>query len=83
VVLSARPEGRDVRLVVADSGPGVDPKILPRIFDRYYHAGSQRRAGAGLGLAIVKGIAEAHGGKVLAANREGGGAEFSFTLPAG
>jgi signal transduction histidine kinase len=82
ITLYARPDddGR-IRVGVADRGPGVPAEVLPRVFDRYYQADRQGRAGAGLGLAIVKGIAEAHGGKAWAANRDGGGADFCISLP--
>jgi two-component system sensor histidine kinase KdpD len=69
---------------VADSGPGIAPDELERIFDKFYRGrrGRAKTEGTGMGLAIVKGIIEAHGGKVKARNRPEGGAEISFTLPA-
>ncbi len=81
VELSASLEGGFVRVCVADGGAGIPEDALPHIFDRYWQAHRQRRAGAGLGLAIVQGIAAAHGGKTDASNREGGGACFTLTLP--
>jgi two-component system nitrogen regulation sensor histidine kinase NtrY len=68
-----------VRIAVADSGPGVPPEILARIFDPYFstHAG-----GTGLGLPIARRIAEEHGGTIAARNRDGGGLEVSIALPA-
>jgi signal transduction histidine kinase len=56
---------------------------LPHLFDPFYRAidGTQRPQGLGLGLAVVKGLVEAHGGRVVAENRAGGGARFVFTLP--
>jgi two-component system sensor histidine kinase MtrB len=71
-----------VRISVSDRGPGIAEDALPHIFDHYWQANRQRRAGAGLGLAIVQGIAAAHGGYIHAENREGGGARFSLCLPA-
>ncbi len=69
---------------VADQGPGIAAEALPHIFDKFFRVvGPERHAeGTGLGLAICKGIVEAHGGRIWAANRRQGGAEFIFTLPA-
>jgi signal transduction histidine kinase len=82
VELSIELVGKAVRLCVADRGPGIPDDALPHIFDHYWQAHRQRRAGAGLGLSIVQGIAIAHGGTIQAENREGGGARFSLCLPA-
>jgi phosphoserine phosphatase RsbU/P len=78
-------ERRDdvVWVSVADRGPGIDPEALPRIFDRFFQADRQRRAGTGLGLTIAEGIVRAHGGTIEARNRDGGGAEFRFSLLVG
>jgi PAS domain S-box-containing protein len=67
-----------------DSGPGVPPEFLPRIFERFSQAdGSSTRqhGGLGLGLAIVRHLVELHGGTVSAANRERGGAVLTVRLP--
>lgn len=66
---------------VADSGPGLPPELLPRIFDKFFRAPSAPAGGSGLGLAIVKGFVEAHGGRISAANRPGGGAIFTVKIP--
>ena len=73
-------ERRDGRIVVSveDSGPGVPPRILPRLFDPYFSAKS---GGTGLGLAIAKKIVEEHGGTIAAENRRGGGFRVRFDLP--
>lgn len=78
-------EGPSVCVVVADHGPGIPIAALPRLFDPFYRGrdGQPRPQGLGLGLAIVKGLVEAHGGRVRAENRPGGGARFVFTLPIG
>jgi two-component system sensor histidine kinase KdpD len=67
---------------VADRGPGLAPESIPRVFDKFYRGPDVRTGGAGLGLSLVKGFIEAIGGKVTAANRAGGGAEFTIALPA-
>jgi two-component system OmpR family sensor kinase len=72
------------RLVVADRGPGVDPTHAGRIFDRFYRADSGRsrdRGGSGLGLSIAASVVEAHGGTIVHAPTDGGGATFTLTLP--
>lgn len=76
-------------LTVSDSGNGIEPADLSRIWERFYRAEKSRRRlngggdgdGAGLGLAIVRGIVEAHGGQVHAASRNGHGAVFTIRLP--
>ena len=69
-------------VVVRDRGPGIAPADLPHVFDRFYRAADARALpGSGLGLAIVRDVAQAHGGRVFAANRPDGGAELGFTLP--
>jgi signal transduction histidine kinase len=70
-----------VRLVVRDSGPGIEPQHLPLIFDRFYKVDVSRKAtgGSGLGLSIVKAIVERHGGTVVAFNDRG--AVFEIVLP--
>ncbi len=71
-----------VVIEVADSGPGVPPDQLPRIFDRFYRAGMQDRLpGSGLGLAIVAAIAHAHGGTARATLNDPRGLRFTLTLP--
>ncbi len=64
---------------VADRGPGLASDELEKVFEKFYHAKSSK--GAGLGLAICRAIIQAHGGRIWAGNREGGGAVFSFALP--
>jgi signal transduction histidine kinase len=64
---------------VCDSGPGVDPDMMPRLFTKF---SSKSFSGTGLGLYICKNIIEAHGGRIWAENnKDGKGATFSFTLP--
>ena len=68
---------------VRDHGAGIAAADLPHLFDRFYRGADARgRPGTGLGLAIVRQVADHHGGRVTAANADGGGAEFSLRLPA-
>jgi len=74
----------EVRLLVADTGPGIPPEEIGRIFDRFYRldaARSRASGGTGLGLAIVKTLVEAHNGRVSVASRMGDGSTFTVTLP--
>ena len=88
--ITAMRDGRRLRVSVSDEGPGIPPGKLTAIFDRFY---SERPAGekfgthSGLGLSISKQIVEAHGGRLIAENREDDsghilGALFTVTLPA-
>lgn len=76
--VSARRHDSRVFIAVEDTGPGVDPGNLPRLFDPYFSAKS---GGTGLGLAIAKKIVEEHGGSISAENRPEGGFRVSFDLP--
>jgi len=68
---------------VRDTGVGIAPADLPRVFERFYKVDRARSgSGTGLGLAIVKHTVEAHGGSVTVHSEQGGGSVFSFTLPA-
>ena len=67
-----------VEVRVIDSGPGVDPDILPRLFEAF---ASTKATGMGLGLSICRTIVEAHGGRIVAQQRDEGGSVFAFTLP--
>jgi signal transduction histidine kinase len=73
-------------MAVRDAGPGIDPAVQDRIFDRFWQgdqAGPARRSGhAGLGLAIVRQIAESHGGTVTLHSAPGAGSTFVLWLPA-
>ncbi len=81
VSLDALSDGAEVVLSVSDTGRGIRPEDLPRLFDRFWQGAHARRADAGLGLAIVKGIAEAHGGSVTVQSEVGSGARFEVRLP--
>lgn len=84
VVEAAADSGRsELRFSVMDAGPGIPEDDAPFIFNKYYRARSvrDRTDGAGLGLSIARHIVDTHGGTIRAANQEGGGAVFTFTLP--
>jgi signal transduction histidine kinase len=81
ITVSAEAAGREVRFRVGDTGPGIEVRDLPHIFDRFWQARRVRRGGVGLGLAISKGIVEAHGGRIWARSAPGVGSDFYFTLP--
>ncbi|SEK77201.1 PAS domain S-box-containing protein [Roseateles sp. YR242] len=73
----------ELRLCVADRGPGIPVDELERIFDAFVQSSATKdgSGGTGLGLAISRRIVEIHGGRLYAANRPGGGAEFHLVLP--
>jgi signal transduction histidine kinase len=74
-------DGAAVRFAIEDTGPGIAPEVLPRVFDRYFKRASTARSGTGLGLYIARGIIEAHGGRIWADSTPENGATFTFTLP--
>ncbi|MFJ9101658.1 sensor histidine kinase [Streptomyces sp. NPDC102405] len=86
VTLSARRDGDDIALAVADTGTGIAPADLPHVFDRFWRAEksrSRRTGGSGLGLPIVRHLVAAHGGRVEAASEPGVGSVFTLRLPGG
>lgn len=82
VTLRAQRRGHDVEIVVEDTGRGIPPTNLPRIFDRFWRGDRASRTGAGLGLAICKGIVEAHNGQIWAESTVGVGTAVHFTIAA-
>jgi PAS domain S-box-containing protein len=81
VRLSARAEGDHVLLTVADTGPGVPPEMLGRLFDRFTMTDDDQGGSTGLGLTIVRGVAVAHDGEVRVQSEPGRGAAFTLHLP--
>ena len=82
--LSLAVEAEHIAIAVADRGPGVPEPERQRIFEPFYrleHSRSRAHGGTGLGLAIVQQIVERHGGSIAIADRPGGGAVFTLTLP--
>jgi len=84
VVIEAMQQGNLLEVAVTDSGIGIPPEALGRVFDRFYRADTSRQVrtgGSGLGLTIVRAIVEAHGGTIRAENAPQGGARFIFSIP--
>lgn len=73
--------GNVVRFAVIDTGPGIDPALIPNMFQPYWSAPEHSRHGMGLGLHIAKSVVEAHGGTIWVESEIGAGARFFFTLP--
>src|SRR5437764_17030 len=83
--VTARPDGARVQVRVTDTGVGISPEHLPRVFERFYRvdpARSRDDGGTGIGLAIARSIVEAHGGRIVAKSDPGHGSAFTFDLPA-
>ena len=78
VEVSPAPGG--VAFAVSDTGPGIDARDLPHVFDRFVKSADS--GGAGLGLAIARGLVEAHGGRITAESTPGAGTTMRFVLPA-
>jgi two-component system OmpR family sensor kinase len=68
-------------LHVTDTGPGIEPPELPRVFDRFFRGAHADSEGSGLGLSLCREIARLHGGQISVSNREPGGCDFLVTLP--
>src|SRR5215203_4511500 len=91
ITIEGEATDKHIRATVTDTGPGIAPESLDRIFERFYradmHSAARSRGlsggGTGLGLAIARDLARAQGGEVSAENAEGGGARFTLSLPLG
>ena len=84
IEVRATRDGDAVAVRVSDDGPGIEPDQVDRLFELFYRADDARRRaqGAGIGLYVVRALVEAADGRVWARNRDEGGAEFGFELPA-
>ncbi len=83
IEVSAARDGSMLIISVADRGPGLASGEENKVFEKFYRGPRTRPGGLGLGLSIARQLVEAHGGELLAQNREGGGARFSIRLPVG
>jgi signal transduction histidine kinase len=72
--------GTEVAVTVTDSGPGIAPEVLGRLFEPFV---STKDTGTGLGLNVCRRVARDHGGDIHGENAPGGGARFTVTLPGG
>jgi signal transduction histidine kinase len=82
ISLTTTTTNEQVRLSVADKGPGIAPDILPHIFDRFFRGDTSRAGpGTGLGLAIARELTAAQGGTLTVASRLGQGTVFTLTFP--
>ncbi|MEA2438568.1 MAG: histidine kinase, partial [Thermoleophilaceae bacterium] len=84
VTVSADRHNGCVEIKVADTGAGIPPEHLPRLFERFYRVDPSRSredGGTGIGLAIARSVVEAHGGHIEAKSELGHGSVFTFDLP--
>lgn len=82
VTISIARESDGVRIEIADTGPGITPQELPRIFDRFWRGSTSHAVGGtGIGLAVVKELIVAHGGAIAAESEPGRGTRFTIRLP--
>jgi signal transduction histidine kinase len=76
--ITLRPQKRNIRFEVADSGPGIEPEALGQIFEPYF---STKETGIGLGLALTRKLIEDHGGQIMVSSEVGVGTTFMVILP--
>ncbi len=84
ISVSASGHNGSVDVAVRDTGPGIAPEHLPRVFERFYRVDTSRsrdEGGTGIGLAIARSVVEAHGGRIWAESEPGKGSTFTFELP--
>jgi signal transduction histidine kinase len=81
VILSCEARVGEVQFAVKDTGPGINPKDLHKIFDPFWQAKPGAHFGSGLGLAIARALVEQHNGRIWAESMPGGGTTVFFTIP--
>lgn len=81
IEIDAEYKNDELRISVSDRGPGLPMEACERLFEKFYRGDGRKAGGLGLGLSIARGFVEAHGGKLIAENRDGGGARFTINLP--
>ena len=84
IIIEAKLDEDNVIISVEDSGIGMPPEVVAKLFDRFYQSYQVvegKTHGTGLGLSICKGIVEAHGGKIWVESQPGKGSKFSFSIP--
>jgi len=81
IAVSARTLDRRIEFAVEDTGAGIPPEYLPRIFERFVQVPGATGGGAGMGLSIAQTIVKAHGGQIQVESELGKGSRFSFALP--
>lgn len=81
IKVTAEVRDADVLVSVSDTGPGIPPEYLTKVFDRFWQVEGTKHKGSGLGLSIAKGIVLAHGGKIWAESELNKGTTFYFTVP--
>jgi two-component system sensor histidine kinase KdpD len=81
IEVDAEYKDEQLSISVSDRGPGFPIEITERLFEKFYRGDGRKTGGLGLGLSIARGFVEAHGGKLTAENRDGGGARFTIQLP--
>jgi signal transduction histidine kinase len=81
IIVSYEPSDREVRFAVADTGSGIEPEHLKKIFDPFWQASETAHLGAGLGLAVANAVVEQHHGRIWVESHRGSGTTVSFTLP--
>jgi two-component system sensor histidine kinase KdpD len=81
IEIDAEYENDRLLISVSDRGPGLSSEARERVFEKFYRGDGRKTGGLGLGLSIARGFVEAHGGRLTAENRDGGGARFIINLP--
>jgi two-component system sensor histidine kinase KdpD len=81
IEIDAEYTSNQLLISVSDRGPGIPIEATDRLFEKFYRGDNRKTGGLGLGLSIARGLIEAHGGRLTAENRDGGGARFTIRLP--